>query len=216
MFSSTQLVEFSHATLTNLDRRIINHFTEWLDQFTRPPSTEIIDAVIREMRIDNIPLQNVDSGLILQYVRARRINKYAMEFWCYIVREIKGEPQFSVGPEIKRKLLDMFVDIQIPFRISRVRKGFFSYGYVVLKFTELLYSDGVSDLYLPFGYMKSKEKYVAYDKVWIKICKLLGWKFISSWLNEFSTKHIEKQHCFMILYKQQLPHDIIYNVSSFL
>ena len=85
-------------------------------------------------------------------------------------------PRFS--SEEERLLKTMFFRIQTPFEKARVqvcpqRKNFLSYSFCLYKFAELL---GLPYTQL-FRLLKGREKLIAQDRIWEKICDSIGWVY---------------------------------------
>jgi hypothetical protein len=73
----------------------------------------------------------------------------------------------------------MFQEIQAPFLLycPDDRTNFLSYSYILYKFFELLELDEYK-VYFPL--LKSRDRLIAHDQIWQKICAYLQWEFISS------------------------------------
>jgi hypothetical protein len=70
----------------------------------------------------------------------------------------------------------MFNKIQDPFtnHCPKDRKNFLSYSYTLYKFFELL---DKHEYLIYFPLLKSREKLFEQEKIWMLICKDLGWEF---------------------------------------
>ena len=84
-----------------------------------------------------------------------------------------------MSSEIEEEIRRMFKEIQIPFYkfCPKDRKNFLSYSYVLHKFVQLLCLD---EFLSCFPLLKSREKLHQQDVIWMKICKSLGWEYIST------------------------------------
>ena len=161
----------------------INHLNEILNQFQAKESTiipeEVMNEVILEIkkrRIDNIAdLSEEDTRQILKKLGR---SKY-YEHRAHILSRLNGNPPPTITPEIEEKLRAMFQEIQAPFLLycPNDRTNFLSYSYILYKFMELLDLDE----YLPyFPLLKSRDRLIAHDTIWAKICEYLSWQFIRS------------------------------------
>jgi len=161
----------------------INHLNEILNQFQAKESTMIPEEVmnevvleIRKRRIDNIAdLSEEDTRQILKKLGR---SKY-YEHRAHILSRLNGNPPPTITPEIEEKLRAMFQEIQAPFLLycPNDRTNFLSYSYILYKFMELLDLDE----YLPyFPLLKSRDRLIAHDTIWAKICEYLQWQFIRS------------------------------------
>ena len=161
----------------------INHLNEILNQFQAKESTiipeEVMNEVILEIkkrRIDNIAdLSEEDTRQILKKLGR---SKY-YEHRAHILSRLNGNPPPTITPEIEEKLRAMFQEIQAPFLLycPNDRTNFLSYSYILYKFMELLDLDE----YLPyFPLLKSRDRLIAHDTIWEKICFYLHWQFIRS------------------------------------
>ena len=161
----------------------INHLNEILNQFQAKESTVIPEDVmnevileIRKRRIDNIAdLTEEDIRHILKKLNR---SKY-YEHRAHILSRLNGNPPPTITPEIEEKIRAMFQDIQAPFLIycPNDRTNFLSYSYILYKFFELLELDEYK-VYFPL--LKSRDRLIAHDIIWKKICDYLNWEFIRS------------------------------------
>ena len=85
----------------------------------------------------------------------------------------------TITPEIEEKIRAMFQEIQAPFLLycPDDRTNFLSYSYILYKFFELLELDEYK-IYFPL--LKSRDRLIAHDHIWKKICDYLRWEFIRS------------------------------------
>ena len=161
----------------------INHLNEILNQFQAKESTIIPEDVmnevileIRKRRIANIADLTEDD--IRQILKKLNRSKY-YEHRAHILSRLNGNPPPTITPEIEEKIRAMFQDIQAPFLLycPNDRTNFLSYSYILYKFFELLELDEYK-VYFPL--LKSRDRLIAHDQIWKKICDYLQWEFISS------------------------------------
>jgi uncharacterized Zn finger protein (UPF0148 family) len=161
----------------------INHLNEILNQFQAKESTIIPDDVmnevvleIRKRRIANIA--DLTEEDIRQILKKLNRSKY-YEHRAHILSRLNGNPPPTITPEIEEKIRTMFQDIQAPFLLycPNDRTNFLSYSYILYKFFELLELDEYK-IYFPL--LKSRDRLIAHDNIWKKICDYLSWEFISS------------------------------------
>ena len=161
----------------------INHLNEILNQFQAKESTIIPDEVmnevileIRKRRITNIA--DLTEEDIRQILKKLNRSKY-YEHRAHILSRLNGNPPPTITPEIEEKIRAMFQDIQAPFLLycPNDRTNFLSYSYILYKFFELLELDEYK-VYFPL--LKSRDRLIAHDQIWKKICEDLHWEFISS------------------------------------
>jgi len=161
----------------------INHLNEILNQFQAKESTIIPDDVMNEIiieikkrRIQNVAdLCEKDIREILKKIDR---SKY-YEHVPHIVSRLNGNPPPTITPEIEEKIRAMFQEIQAPFLLfcPDDRTNFLSYSYILYKFFELLELDEYK-IYFPL--LKSRDRLIAHDQIWEKICEYLRWEFIRS------------------------------------
>lgn len=161
----------------------INHLNEILNQFQAKESTIIPDEVMNEVvceikkrRIQNIAeLCEKDIREILKKLNRSKYYEHA----AHIVSRLNGNPPPTITPEIEEKIRAMFQDIQAPFLLycPNDRTNFLSYSYILYKFFELLELDEYK-VYFPL--LKSRDRLISHDQIWLKICNYLKWEFITS------------------------------------
>jgi uncharacterized Zn finger protein (UPF0148 family) len=161
----------------------MNHLNEILNQFQAKESTKIPDEVmhevvceIRKRRIDNIAsLTEQDIRDILKKLERNRYYEHA----THILSRLNGNPPPTITAEIEEKIRAMFQEIQAPFLLycPDDRRNFLSYAYIIYKFLELLELDEYKQ---HFTLLKSRDRLIAHDQIWKKICEYLQWEFISS------------------------------------
>ena len=161
----------------------INHLNEILNQFQAKESTVIPEDVMNEVvlelrkrRIANIA--DLTEEDIRQILKKLNRSKY-YEHRAHILSRLNGNPPPTITPEIEEKIRAMFQDIQAPFLLycPDDRTNFLSYSYILYKFFELLELDEYK-IYFPL--LKSRDRLIAHDQIWKKICDYLQWEFISS------------------------------------
>ena len=168
---------------SNYAYKKINHLNEILNQFQAKESTIIPDEVMNEVicevkkrRISNIAeLTEKDIREILKKINRSKYYEHA----THILSRLNGNPPPTITPEIEEKIRAMFQDIQAPFLLycPDDRTNFLSYSYILYKFFELLELDEYK-VYFPL--LKSRDRLIAHDQIWKKICDYLRWEFISS------------------------------------
>ena len=161
----------------------INHLNEILNQFQAKESTIIPEDVmnevileIRKRRITNIA--DLTEEDIRQILKKLNRSKY-YEHRAHILSRLNGNPPPTITPEIEEKIRAMFQEIQAPFLLycPDDRTNFLSYSYILYKFFELLELDEYKAF---FPLLKSRDRLIAHDNIWKKICDYLNWEFISS------------------------------------
>jgi hypothetical protein len=161
----------------------INHLNEILNQFQAKESTIIPDEImnevileIRKRRISNVAdLNEKDAREILKKLGRSKYYEHA----AHILSRLNGNPPPTITPEIEEKIRTMFQEIQAPFLLycPNDRTNFLSYSYILFKFFELLDLDEYK-VYFPL--LKSRDRLIAHDQIWKKICDYLKWEFIQS------------------------------------
>lgn len=117
----------------------------------------------------------VDMKTILKKLRLQKYYEHS----SYIISKITKKPPPVLSREMDEKIRQMFAEIQEPFAkyCPPERTNFLNYSYVLYKFMELLHLDEFKS-YFPL--LKSREKLMAHDDIWEKICADLGWRFYPS------------------------------------
>jgi hypothetical protein len=161
----------------------INHLNEILNQFQAKESTIIPDEVMNEIiceikkrRIRNVAeLTEKDMREILKKLNRSKYYEHA----THILSRLNGNPPPTITPEIEEKIRNMFQEIQAPFLLycPDDRTNFLSYSYILFKFFELLELDEYK-VYFPL--LKSRDRLIAHDEIWKKICDYLRWEFVQS------------------------------------
>jgi len=141
----------------------------WTSEKVSQPS-DITFAIVKKA------LKNIKT----QYARKENASEYIMycdqpmQVWC----KLTGGQPVRLSPVAEEKIRLMFQKIQAPFEkhCPEERKNFLSYPYVMHKFVSML---GLFHLLKYFPLLKSKDKLCVQEEIFEKICKDLGWKFIS-------------------------------------
>jgi len=161
----------------------MNHLNEILNQFQAKESTKIPDEVMNEViceikkrRIDNIA--SLSEQHIREILKKLERNRY-YEHATHILSRLNGNPPPTITAEIEEKIRAMFQEIQAPFLLycPDDRRNFLSYAYIIYKFLELLELD---EYKVHFPLLKSRDRLIAHDQIWKKICDYLQWEFIQS------------------------------------
>ncbi len=161
----------------------INHLNEILNQFQAKESTIIPEEVMNEVicEIKKRRIQNVaeltETGMREILKKLGRSKYY--EHATHILSRLNGNPPPTITPEIEEKIRTMFQEIQAPFLLycPDDRTNFLSYSYILYKFFELLELDEYK-VYFPL--LKSRDRLISHDQIWLKICSYLRWEFIPS------------------------------------
>jgi uncharacterized Zn finger protein (UPF0148 family) len=161
----------------------INHLNEILNQFQAKESTiipeEVMNEVVMELkkrRITNVA--DLSEEDIRQILKKLGRSKY-YEHRTHILSRLNGNPPPTITPEIEEKIRAMFQEIQAPFLLycPDDRTNFLSYSYILYKFFELLELDEYK-VYFPL--LKSRDRLIAHDIIWKRICSYLSWEYIPS------------------------------------
>jgi len=169
--------------MTNFAYKRRNHFIEVLSQYQGRETTEIPEEVyveilqeLKKNRITKVSdLTNVKLRTILKKIDQNRYYEH-IPFIIYQLTGLKPPP---ITSKVRKRLIDMFNDIQIPFAkyCPCERRNFLSYSYILYKFFELLELDE----HLPYlNLLKSRDKLHQQDIIWEKICEDLKWEYIPS------------------------------------
>lgn len=175
-------VEFSNEiqVLSPFAYKRLNHFKEHLVQLqgreSSPPTQEIIDSLLIELKKDRITdVNDVTMDRIKSYLKKLRLNKH-YEHIPAIINKLCGLPPPIITRELEQKLISMFEQMQAPFDIHcpSNRKNFLSYSYTLHKMCQQL---GEIHLLPCFPLLKSREKLYLQDQIYSKICEDLNWSF---------------------------------------
>jgi len=169
--------------MTNFAYKRRNHFIEVLSQYQGRETTEIPEDVyveilqeLKKNRITKVSdLTNVKLRTILKKIEQNRYYEHIP----FIIYQLTGLKPPSITSKVRKRLIEMFNDIQIPFAkyCPTERRNFLSYSYILYKFFELLELDE----HLPYlNLLKSRDKLHQQDVIWEKICEDLRWEYIAS------------------------------------
>jgi len=173
-------VSETHDFIKPYSYKRTSHFKEWITQIQGREGTYVPDDVI-SLIISEIKKERLtDKSLITYYkikefLKKLKLNKY-YEHIPNIIHRITGNKQLIISQDLEDKLIDMFNKIQDPFtnHCPKDRKNFLSYSYTLYKFFELL---DKHEYLIYFPLLKSREKLFEQEKIWMLICKDLGWEF---------------------------------------
>ena len=168
--------------MTNFAYKRRNHFIEVLSQYQGRETTEIPEDVyfeiLNELKKNRITdandLTNVKLRSILKKIEQNRYYEH-IPFIIYQLTGIKPPP---ITSKVRKRLIEMFNDTQIPFAkyCPIDRRNFLSYSYILYKFFELL----VLDEHLRYLNLLKRPKLHQQDVIWEKICQDLKWEYIPS------------------------------------
>lgn len=173
--SSDKLYPFSYKKL--------NHYNEWINHIQGLEITKIPDDVFKNLLLEIKKDRIIDTSQITQkkirsYLSKLKLSKY-YEHVPYITAQLGGEKPPKIPLEVKETLKTMFIEISAPFikYCPKNRRNFPRYTYMIYKCCELL---GYNDIlqYLPL--LKTRNRLIEMDNIWKSVCKLKGWKFIST------------------------------------
>jgi hypothetical protein len=161
-----------------------NHFSEWMAQIQGRETTavpeSVFDAVRAEMSKRRIsdPANTMNRDAMKQILKQLGCSKY-YEHVTYILHRVAGIPPPHFGPDLERRLRDMFQVVQPVFlrHAPANRINALSYSYVLYQLLRLVDRD---DLLPHVSLLKSREKLHAHDVTWIKICKDLNWRYAAT------------------------------------
>jgi hypothetical protein len=175
--------EINTDTNTHFSYKRINHLRELLSQLQAKESsnipTEILDEIKGEFRKERIQdLGCITEMKVKAVLKKLGYNKF-YEHTRQITNILSGKPPPTISNQLYDKIINMFIEIQIPFEevCPKNRKNFFSYNYILFKFCELLDQHEHMEL---FPLLKSREKLYQQDCIWKSICEMKGWPFIKS------------------------------------
>lgn len=161
----------------------INHFNEWLAQIQAKESTEISDEIynkiLAELHKNRFSdFKKLRPTIVKKILRHLALTQY-YEHTTHIISKLSGIAPPTFTRDTEEQLRIMFRMIQTPFDKHRPssRQNFLSYSYVLRKFCELLELDE----FIPcFPLLKNRNKLIAQDVIWAKICFDLRWEYIAS------------------------------------
>jgi len=167
----------------NAGYKMMNHFSELLNQFQAKESTEIPSIVydtikneLNKMKIFNPKI--INKSLIRQILKKTNLNSY-YEHIPFIINKLTGFPPPSINRATEEVLKYMFKTIQEPYKKykNKTRKNFLSYNFIFRKFFELLEFNHFLHF---FPVLKAIDVLREHDIIWQKICNDLKWKYIPS------------------------------------
>ena len=169
--------------MTNFAYKRRNHFIEVLSQYQGRETTEIPEEVyveiLQELKKNRITkVSDLTNGKLRTILKKIDQNRY-YEHIPFIIYQLTGLKPPPITSKVRKRLIDMFNDIQIPFAkyCPCERRNFLSYSYILYKFFELLELDE----HLPYlNLLKSRDKLHQQDIIWEKICIDLKWEYIPS------------------------------------
>jgi hypothetical protein len=169
--------------MTNFAYKRRNHFIEVLSQYQGRETTEIPEEVyveiLQELKKNRITkVADLTNGKLRTILKKIDKNRY-YEHIPFIIYQLTGLKPPPITSKVRKRLIDMFNDIQIPFAkyCPCERRNFLSYSYILYKFFELLELDE----HLPYlNLLKSRDKLHQQDIIWEKICEDLKWEYIPS------------------------------------
>jgi hypothetical protein len=131
---------------------------------------------IKKQKMSN--MADLTPKKIKEILKRLNANKY-YEHVPHIINRLNGIPIPHFEPELEEKLRNMFRQIQGSFlrHSPPRRKNFLSYSFVLHKFLQLL---GKDEYLSVFPLLKSRDKLMAQDQIFKKICEDLNWQFIKS------------------------------------
>lgn len=158
-----------------------NHFHAWL---LRLQGKEILNIDPTEIcEIKKYMNENCDSMIEWDFQSMKTMLKSLgkpklFNHIYYLLKILCGKPLVEFTSYHEDILMDMFLQIQEPFKQYRDRRvNMLSYSYLLRKFTEI---QGWIYLSEQIVYVKSHTKLFHLDTIWKKICQNVGFPFIKS------------------------------------
>jgi uncharacterized Zn finger protein (UPF0148 family) len=174
--------EVTRASLPSFCYKRSNHLTEALAQLQAKQTTvipeNVLDAVKAEFKkARETSVKDITIKKVREYLKKLGFTRY-YEHSSFIAKLLGVEPP-RLDEGLENTLKSMFMAIQAPFakHCPADRSNFCSYNYILHKLCELLDRD---DLKMHFPLLKSRQKTVAHDALWKKICAEMSWEFIPS------------------------------------
>jgi len=175
--------EINTETNMHFSYKRINHLRELLSQLQAKESSEIPEHVVQGVKAEFKKARvqttsDISQEKVKAFLKKLGFNRY-YEHTRQLTNLLSGTPPPTISNELYDKIINMFIDIQLPFEqcCPKNRKNFFSYNYILYKFCELL--DQREHMKL-FPLLKSREKLYQQDCIWKSICEIKGWSFIKS------------------------------------
>lgn len=161
----------------------INHFCEWMAAMQAKETTEIpqsvIDTIMQRLYEERITCsKDITCHKVRAILKSLRLRKY-YEHTQLITSKITGQPPPRMTPVQEEKIKLMFMAASSSFQrhCPPDRANFLSYGFVLLKFVELL---GYDEFIPYFMLLKGREKLARQDAIWRAIAEDLDWQYIPS------------------------------------
>lgn len=168
---------------TQFSYKKINHFKEWLATLQGKASyvveDKVIELLLMELKKERITdPKDITPERIKKYLKKLNLIKQK-EHINAIISRLCGRKPPTISKDLENKLIQMFGEIQIPFKnvCPAGRKNFMSYSYTFHKMVQLL---GEDELLEYFPLLKSRDKLYFQDKIWKGICDQLKLEFIPS------------------------------------
>lgn len=174
--------EVKRSTLPQFQYKRSNHYNEALSQLQAKQTTvipdEVLNAIKAEFKKNRLTsIGDITLPKVRAFLKKLGYTKY-YEHTSYIAKLLGVEPP-KIDDALEARLKTMFLQIQTPFskHCPSNRSNFCSYSYILHKLSQLLDRD---DLAQHFPLLKSRQKLIAHDALWKKICEELGWQFVRS------------------------------------
>lgn len=174
--------EVTRSNLPSFCYKRSNHLTEALAQLQAKQTTIIPDNVLDAVRAEfkkarETSVKDITIPKVRLYLKKLGHTRY-YEHVSYIAKLLGAEPP-KLDEALENTLKQMFMAIQAPFakHCPADRSNFCSYNYILHKLCQLL---GRDELVEYFPLLKSRQKTVAHDQLWKRICAELDWEFIPS------------------------------------
>lgn len=167
----------------------INHFDDYLTPYIIQDncpsiSAKMIEDIKREMSKQMIVVKLHNHTIIRKMLVNCGYKDYE-KYIPYIVSKLNGTKLIGISKKTAEQLKTMFQRVSYSFDKYRnqqsCRKSFLNYGYILYKLIELIRVIGVIGVIGELSFLsipKSREKLIAYDKVWKTICIDIGWIYI--------------------------------------
>ena len=161
----------------------MNHLTECLNQVQAKETTDIpesvYDRILDELKKQNVTdVRKLTPGKLQEIMKKLYANKY-YEHTYFILNRLTGLPIHQLPREVEDLMKSLFSQVLPKFNLMKDpdRKNFLAYNYTLYKIVQLLGHDE----FLPkFKLLKDRDKLIAQDRLWAKICKSLSWQFLPS------------------------------------
>ena len=168
-----EVVEFSQYSYKR-----VNHMMMWLTLVQGKESHRVPDDVMTRVMQDIYARgvrdpDVIDQKLVHKVLRKLRLRK-AYEHVAQITTRISGRPPPRVSTAVEEQLKNMFLQMQPAFHryAPKGRVNFLSYSYVLYRCFQIL---GQTHMLNSLTLLKGREKLVANDAIFTKMCRDLGW-----------------------------------------